>query len=69
MQSIDNYHKNSKKWIRQIWALANSTDPDQTAPEGAVWSGPILFPIPSTSFEHITALFNQSTPSLGPFQQ
>ena len=25
---------------------ANSTDPDQTAPEGAVWSGSTLFAIP-----------------------
>ena len=27
-------------------AYANSADPDQTAPEGAVWSGSILFAIP-----------------------
>ena len=26
-------------------ALANSKDPDQTAPEGAVWSGTSLFAI------------------------
>ena len=25
---------------------ANSADPDQTAPEGAVWSGSTLFDIP-----------------------
>ena len=25
---------------------ANSVDPDQTAPEGAVWSGSTLFDIP-----------------------
>ena len=25
---------------------ANSTDPDQTTPEGAVWSGSTLFAIP-----------------------
>ena len=25
---------------------ANSADPDQTAPEGAVWSGSTLFAIP-----------------------
>ena len=24
--------------------MANSVDPDQTAPEGAVWSGSALFP-------------------------
>ena len=29
-------------------AHANSVDPDQTAPEGAVWSGSTLFAIPST---------------------
>ena len=28
-------------------AYANSVDPDQTAPEGAVWSGSTLFAIPS----------------------
>ena len=27
-------------------AYANSADPDQTAPEGAVWSGSALFAIP-----------------------
>ena len=27
-------------------AYANSADPDQTAPEGAVWSGSSLFTIP-----------------------
>ena len=27
-------------------AYANSADPDQTAPEGAVWSGSTLFAIP-----------------------
>ena len=27
-------------------AYANSVDPDQTAPEGAVWSGSTLFAIP-----------------------
>ena len=27
-------------------AYANSADPDQTAPEGAVWSGSALFVIP-----------------------
>jgi len=40
-----------KKWLTlrppstTIVAFANSTDPDQTAPEGAVWSGSILFDI------------------------
>ena len=27
-------------------AYANSADPDQTAPEGSVWSGATLFAIP-----------------------
>ena len=27
-------------------AYANSADPDQTAPKGAVWSGSTLFAIP-----------------------
>ena len=29
-------------------AYANSVDPDQTAPEGAVWSGSTLFDIPQS---------------------
>ena len=30
----------------KIYAYANSADPAQTAPEGAVWSGSTLFAIP-----------------------
>ena len=30
---------------------ANSADPDQTAPEGAVWSGPTLFVISLVFYE------------------
>ena len=30
-------------------AYANSADPDQTAPSGAVWSGSTLFAIPLSS--------------------
>ena len=37
---------------RQVWA--NSVDPIQTAPIGAVWSGSTLFAIPSASFRHIS---------------
>ena len=37
---------------RQVWA--NSADPDQTAPRGAVWSGSTLFAIPSASFGWIS---------------
>ena len=33
-------------------AYANSADPDQTAPEGAVWSGSTLFAIPKVFKEH-----------------
>ena len=33
---------------------ANSADPDQTAPRGAVWSGSTLFAIPSASLGLIT---------------
>ena len=36
------------------YAWANSADPDQTAPRGAVWSGSTLFAIPSASFGLIT---------------
>ena len=36
------------------YVLANSADPDQTAPRGAVWSGSTLFAIPSASFGLIT---------------
>ena len=38
------------------WGWANSVDPDQTAPRGAVWSGSTLLAIPSASFGHITLL-------------
>ena len=37
-----------------IYAWANSADPDRTAPTGAVWSGSTLFAIPSASFGLIT---------------
>ena len=36
------------------YAQANSADPDQTAPSGAVWSGSTLFAIPSALFGLIT---------------
>ena len=36
------------------YAWANSVDPDQTAPRGAVRSGSTLFAIPSASFGLIT---------------
>ena len=31
---------------KMAYAYANNADPDQTAPEGAVWSGSALFAIP-----------------------
>ena len=46
------YRNDPKFTDRQ--AGANSVDPDQTAPLGAVWSGSTLFAILSTSFGHIT---------------
>ena len=42
------YRNDPKFSDRQAWA--NSADPDQTAPRGAVWSGSTLFAVPSASF-------------------
>ena len=47
-----NYRNDPKFSDGHVWA--NSADPDQTAPRGAVWSGSTLFAIPSTSFGLIT---------------
>ena len=38
--------KNSNTKVADKMTCANSADPDQTAPEGAVWSGSTLFAIP-----------------------
>ena len=38
--------KISNTKVSNIMAEANSEDQDQTAPEGAVWSGSTLFPVP-----------------------
>ena len=38
--------KNSNTKASDKMTYANSVDPDQTAPEGAVWSGSTLFAIP-----------------------
>ena len=47
------FYRNDPKFSdRQVWA--NSADPDQTAPRGAVWSGSTLFAIASASFGCIT---------------
>ena len=51
-KEITKYHNFPKFSDRQVWA--NSADPDQTAPRGAVWSGSTLFAIPSASFGCIT---------------
>ena len=39
-------------WVALVLGrvFANSADPDQTAPEGAVWPGPTLFAIPFPIF-------------------
>ena len=42
---------------RQVWA--NSVDPDQTAPEGAVWSGSTLFAILPASLDAV--LYDKTT--------
>ena len=44
----------SKISRKSVWA--NSADQDQTAPEGAVWSGSTLFAIQSASSGDLTAL-------------
>ena len=44
----DRYRNDAKFSDRYAWA--NSADPDQTAPRGAVCSGSTLFAIPSASF-------------------
>ena len=48
----DTYRNDPKFSDRQAWA--NSVDPDQTAPRGAVGSGSTLFAIPSAWFGPIT---------------
>ena len=37
-------------FISDNMVYANSADPDQTAPSGAVWSGSALFVIPQSTF-------------------
>ena len=46
------YRNDPKFSDRQVWA--NSVDPDQTAPRGAVWSGSTMFAILSALFGHST---------------
>ena len=52
--SSKQYRNDPKCSDRQVWA--NSADPDQTAPLGAVWSASTLFAIPSASFGRITLM-------------
>ena len=47
--TYDKCPKNSYTSVADKMAYANSADPDQTAPKGAVWSGSILFAIPLSS--------------------
>ena len=51
------------------YAWANSADPDQTAPGGAVWSGSTLFAIPSASFGLITLCYSHIVQILEWLQQ
>ena len=47
------YNRNVPKFSdREVWA--NSVDPDQAAPRGAVWSGSTLFAILSALFGLVT---------------
>ena len=48
LSSFSRYRNDLK--FSDRYARANSADPDQTAPRGAVWSGSTLFAIPSASF-------------------
>ena len=61
------YHNYPKFPERQV--SANSADPDQTAPRGAVWSGSTLFAIPSASFGCITLRKRHPVQLLGWLQQ
>ena len=52
---------------REVWA--NSADPDQTAPRGAVWSGSSLFAIPFSHDGQNILLFGPFVWILGSLQQ
>ena len=67
-RTIINYYCMVPKFSdRQVWA--NSIDPDQTAPRGAVWSGSTLFAILCTSFGQISKLWSHVVQMLGWLQQ
>ena len=44
--------KISNTKVSDKMTYANNADPDQTAPEGAVWSGSALFAIPLSSLSN-----------------
>ena len=65
---VNVYYPNDPKFSdRQV--CANSADPDQTAPRGAVWSGSSLFAIPLASFWWNTLRFGLFVWILGRLQQ
>ena len=52
-RALESIYRNDPKFSdKLVWAII--TDPDQTAPRGAVWSGSSLFAILSASFGCIT---------------
>ena len=51
--NLESTYRNDPKFSDR-YAWANSADPDQTAPRGAVWSGSTLFAILSALFGLIT---------------
>ena len=55
---FQSFHNDPKFSDRLAWA--NSADPDQTAPRGAVWSVSTLFAVPSASFRSITLMVKPS---------
>ena len=61
------YHNDPKFSDRLVWA--NSADPDQTVPRGAVWSGSSLLAIPFTSLWPNTLRFGHFVWILGRLQQ
>ena len=61
------YRNDPKFSDRYAWA--NSADPDQTAPRGAVWSGSTLFAIASTSFGCITLKISHLVQLLGGYSK
>ena len=67
LTGYDAYSNDPKFSDRYAWA--NSADPDQTAPRGAVWSGSTLFAILSASFGLITLWLSHIVQTLEWLQQ